>query len=227
MHKHKTSALRAFSLGLPIAPIGYLPSGRAVFPIAGGAPDDDGDGDGKKDDLPAFKAPQSQADLDRIISDRLARDREKQAERYAGYDDYKAKAEEFDKAAEAARSEQEKAVDAARTEGEKAATERANARLVKAEARALAAQAGFRSLSDVNLADLSKVKVSEDGDVDSDAIKAELKRLSDADPWRIDDGKKPAPKPDKSQGGGSDAPSKADQGRAEARKRFGTPAGQQ
>lgn len=46
-----TPALAAFMAGRPIEPIGYLPNGRPVFPIAGGAedPDDDGkDADGDK-----------------------------------------------------------------------------------------------------------------------------------------------------------------------------------
>lgn len=143
----------------------------------------------------------TQAEVDAMILKRAER---VAADKYGDYADLQRKAEEFDKAAEAARTEQEKAVDAARSEGEKAANERANTRLIKAEARALAAQAGFRSLADVNLLDLSGVTVAENGDVNSDAVKAKLKELSDADPWRIDDGKKPAPKPDRSQGGGGD-----------------------
>ena len=39
------------------------------------------------------------------------------------------------------------------------------------------------------------------GEVDAAAIKAKLKELSDADPYLLDDGKKPAPKPDRAQGG--------------------------
>lgn len=37
---HTTPALAAFALGEPVRPIGFLPNGRPVFPIAGGAPDD-------------------------------------------------------------------------------------------------------------------------------------------------------------------------------------------
>lgn len=48
-----------------------------------------------------FKPIASQADLDRIIGERLSRERS----RFADYDDLKAKAAEFDKAADAQKSE--------------------------------------------------------------------------------------------------------------------------
>jgi hypothetical protein len=167
---------------------------------------------------PAYTAPATQADLDRIIGERVARERAK----YADYDDIKAKAEAHDASVEAARTEQEKAVEAARKEGEEAATKAGNARLVAAEARALAAQAGFRSLSDVSLVDLSGVKVDDKGVVDGEAVKAKLKELSDAEPWRIDDGKKTPPKTDPSQGGGGGDSKPGDAGRLAA-QRMGFP----
>lgn len=36
----RTPALAAFALGEPIKPVGFLPNGRPIYPIAGGAPDD-------------------------------------------------------------------------------------------------------------------------------------------------------------------------------------------
>lgn len=56
-----------------------------------------------------FKAITSQADLDRILGDRLARERAK----FADYDEVKAKAAEFDKVSEASKSEIQKALDRA------------------------------------------------------------------------------------------------------------------
>ena len=47
----------------------------------------------------------TQAELNAIVADRLGREREK----YAGFEDYKAKAEKFDAAEEAAKSELQKA----------------------------------------------------------------------------------------------------------------------
>jgi hypothetical protein len=170
-------------------------------------------------DPPAYTPPATQADFDRVIGERVARERAK----YADYDDLKAKADAHDAAVEAARSEHEKAVEAARKEGEEVATKAGNARLVASEARALAAQAGFRSLSDVTLLDLSGVKVDDQGVIDSAAIKAKLKELSDAEPWRIDDGKKAPPKPDLTQGGGGGGDNKpGDAGRLAA-QRMGFP----
>lgn len=195
-----TPALRAYFAGLSVEPIGFLPSGRPVFPIAGGADNEPAGGDDKPDDKPAdFQPIASQADLDRVLGERLARERAK----FADYADLQKKAAEFDKAAEAARTEHEKAVEAAKNEGRTEALTTANSRLVSAEARALAAEARFRNpVLAVRAVDLKDVAVNDVGEVDAAAIKAKLKELSDADPYLLEDGKKPAPKADKSQGGG-------------------------
>lgn len=172
----------------------------------------------------SYTAPASQADLDRIVGERLAREREK----FADYADLKAKADAHDAALEAAKSDADKAIDAARSEGEKTATERANSMLVRAEARALAAEAKFRNAAvAVAAIDLTGVKVNDDGSVDSDAIKAKLKTLSDSDPYLIDDGKAGKPRPDHSQGGGgqNDAPS-VDRGRQMWEEKHGRTAGE-
>lgn len=214
MRKFLTPALTAFALGEPIRPIGFLPNGRPVFPIAGGAddakPDDDkkdDKADDKKDEPAKFEPITSQEDLDKRLGERLARERAK----YGDYDDLKKKAAAHDKALEDAKSDADKAIDAARKEGETTAQERANARLVAAEARALAAEAKFRNPSlAVKAVDLKGIAVNDDGEPDAAAIKAKLKELSDADPYLVDDGKKPAPKSDRSQGGGgggADSPS--------------------
>lgn len=160
----------------------------------------------------AFEPITSQEDLDRALGKRLAREREK----FADYDELKKKAAEHDKALEAQKTEHEKAVDAARKEGETTALERANTRLVKSEARALAAAAKFRDPADaVAFLDLTKVSVNDDGDVDEAAIKDQLKTLAESKPYLVDDGKKPPPKPDRSQGGGGkpDATSTVAKGR--------------
>lgn len=164
----------------------------------GGGGTGDG-GDSKDKGGSDFQPIASQADLDRVVGARLAREREK----FADYADLKRKAEAHDKALEAAKTESEKAIDAARKEGESAATERANARLVSAEARALAAEAKFRNPAFVVRAlDLKDVTVNDAGEVDAAAIKAKLKEVSDADPLLLDDGKGARPKPDGAQGGG-------------------------
>lgn len=64
-----------------------------------------------------YTPPATQADLDRIIAERLSRERAK----YADYDEMKTKAAEFDKATEATKSEIQKAVERAELAEAKAA----------------------------------------------------------------------------------------------------------
>ena len=79
--------------------------------------------DATTDDGGAWKAPADQAELDKIIEARLARERA----RYADYKEVKAKAAEFDKAQEANKTELEKA-------SERAAQAEAKAAAVQQEA---------------------------------------------------------------------------------------------
>lgn len=213
----RTPALRAYFAGRPVEPIGFLPSGRPIFPIAGGAEDDDkpAGGDDKPDDKPAeFQPIASQADLDRILGERLARERAK----FADYNDLKAAKTEYDKLLDAARTDQEKAVEAAKNEGRTEALTAANTRLLSAEARALAAEAKFANPALVVRAlDLKDVKVNDDGSVDADAIKAKLKEAADSGAFVIGDGEKPKPKLDRAQGG---AASKGDKSVASGRELF-------
>jgi hypothetical protein len=90
---------------------------QPIWPIMGGS-GEGGDGGGQGGDgsggTPAaggdsFTAITTQADLDKVVGDRVARERGK----YADYDDLKNKAAEFDKLADANKSEVEKANDKA------------------------------------------------------------------------------------------------------------------
>lgn len=165
----------------------------------------------------------TQAEVDVIVkrrADRVA------ADKYSDYGDLKAKAKRLDDIEQANASELEKAVMKARSEGAAEVTGAVNQRLVAAEARALAAEAKFRSpMLAVRAIDLAGVTVGDDGDVDAAAIKTLLSDLATAEPYLVDDGKLPRPKPDATQGRSQGEPSKAEEGRAEARKRFGPPAG--
>lgn len=148
---------------------------------------------------PAYKAPESQEELNRIIGERLAREREK----YVDYEDLKAKAAAHDKAVADAMSENEKAVAAAREEGEKTATEKANARLIRSEARAVAAE--LKALNPaiaIAAIDLSDIKVGDNGEPDAAAIKAKLEKLAADEPYLFGEAKQAPPKADPSQGGG-------------------------
>lgn len=205
--------------GQPLRAVYIDKYGAPRWPVLGAAPDDppadppkdppsdpkDPPADPPKE--PEYKPPATQADLDRIVGDRVARERAK----YSDYAELKRKAEAHDKALEEAQTEQERAVSEARKEGEKSAREKSDTRLVTAEARALAAEAKFRNPGiAVRTIDLSDVTVNDDGEVDAEAVKAKLKQLADDEPYMIDDGK-PSPKlkPDPSQGphGEDDKPS--------------------
>lgn len=151
-----------------------------------------------------FEAITSQDEFDRRLSARLAREREK----FSDYDALKAKAEAHDQALEEAKTEQDKAVDAARKEGETTATQAADRKIVRAEAKALAGTMAFRDPADaVAFLDLSKVKVDDNGDADAEALKGLLAKLAEDKPYLVDDGKSTSPrrgpKPDKSAGGGN------------------------
>ncbi len=81
----------------------------------------------------------SQADVDRIVQERIARERSK----FADYDTLKERAGQWDKFVEEAKPEQEKALDSARQEAEKAAYAKARTefggKLVQAHLTAAAA----------------------------------------------------------------------------------------
>lgn len=116
LHAHKT---------MPFAPIGWRRNGDPIWPVMGGdgttdAPADGGgqpaDDAAKPADKPAedtAKGALSQADVDRIVADRLARERAATVKKYGDLEALKAKASEHDKLVEATRSEAEKATAAA------------------------------------------------------------------------------------------------------------------
>ncbi len=131
----------------------------------------------------------TQADVDRLIKDRLKREREK----YADYDELTDKAKKWAQHEEAQKSEiereRERAAALERASAEQAATYKAN--LVRMEARVQAAQMGFKNPDDAYLlADLSEVEVGESGEVGG--VDEALKVLAKAKPYLIDT-EKPRP----------------------------------
>jgi hypothetical protein len=106
----------------------------------------------------------TQADLDRIVSDRIKRERQK----YGDYDDLKARAAKWAEYEETQKTELERAQEAA----SKAVAERdqalsaANERLIRAAFLAEAGKSGAQHPEDAYLlADLSAVNIAEDGAV--------------------------------------------------------------
>lgn len=130
----------------------------------------------------AFTPPATQADLDRIIQDRVARERNK----FGDYEDLKAKATEYDQFKESSKTEQQKAIDAAKLEGAKEVAGKFTTRLVNADIRATAATLGFSDPKDAIAlyGDISKVEVGDDGP-DSAAIKTRLEEIAREKPYLL------------------------------------------
>jgi hypothetical protein len=136
----------------------------------------------------------TQADVDRIVAERVAREQKK----FADYADVKAKASKLDQLEAANATELERAVKAARDEVNAEWAQKANTRLVAAEARALAASNRFRDASDaVRFIDLTGVPVSDDGAVDTDAIAKQLAQLAKDKPYLIVEDTPPVPTPNR------------------------------
>ncbi len=95
-------------------------------------------------------------------------------------------------------TESEKAITAARAEGRTEALSVANTRIVKAEIKSAASGVFANPELAVRLIDASAFDVDEDGNPDTKAIRAEVQRLVDAEPY-LAAGAKPAPLP----GGGA------------------------
>lgn len=130
----------------------------------------------------SFTPPASQADLDRIIQDRIARERSK----FADYDTLKAKATEYDQFKESSKSEQQKAIDAAKLEGANEVTGKFTTRIVNAEIKATAAALGFSDPGDAValFGDISTVEINDDGP-DAEAIKTKLADIAKNKPYLL------------------------------------------
>lgn len=199
--------------GAPLRAIGLRRNGSPIWPMLGaedggedggdagggsggdsqdsGAPDDGGKA---AEDAKSF----TQADVDKLIGQRLERERGK----YADYDKFKSSHAELEQIRQANATELDKAVAAAKAEGISEVTSRVNSRLVASEARAIAANANFHNPADaVGLVDLSSVTVDDNGEVDEAAIKSLIADLAKERPYLIKGTtEKPKPKPDLSQG---------------------------
>jgi hypothetical protein len=114
--------------------------------------------------------------LDRMKAERTEATRKATAEKQRA----DALQAQLDEIAAANATDQEKAVAAARKEGETSALERVNSRLVRAEARAIAAELNFRDPADaLGQIDLGEITVSNDGEVDTEAVKTALADLAE------------------------------------------------
>lgn len=135
----------------------------------------------------AYTPPATQADLDKIVESRLARERQK----YADYEELKQKAEEYEKYLELQKTEQEKALEAARSEAAGEVRSKFLTRLVSAEVKSAATIAGFADPGDV-LAFLKAEELVKDDEPDADAIKKAVEKLATDKPYLV---KAETPKP--------------------------------
>lgn len=138
-------------------------------------PDPEPDPAPKPDPEPDFQAPKSQAELDRIVEARIARERRK----FADYDEVKAKAEKYDKVLDEQKTESEREKERAdKLERERDdALRKANTTLIRAEVIAEAArqnavngEAVYRLLPDDH-----GIEVDDDGNVKG--VKAAVESL--------------------------------------------------
>lgn len=138
----------------------------------------------------------TQADVDRVVAERLTRERQK----YVDYDDLKAKAAKLAEIEAAAQTDAEKLTAKAEAAEKKAAD--LIARTTKAEIKALADGFADREDAALMLGDLSQYV--KDGDVDTDAIKAALAEVLTRKPHLAAVAGPRNPAPDDSQGRGGD-----------------------
>ncbi|MFF2890752.1 scaffolding protein [Paenibacillus sp. NPDC057967] len=176
------------------------------------------EGDSEPEPTPEPKTvTMTQDELDALIG----REKAKAKKPYADYDELKTKLSDYETAEaerqRAAMTEQERLqaeLDAARTKAEEAegktaaAITSANKRLIKAEFRALAKESGVRTeaLDDAfKLADLSTVKVTEEGDVEG--VTGVIKALIESKPY-LAESSKPTPRQIGGPTGGDPKPDK-------------------
>ena len=147
----------------------------------------------------------TQAQLDRMVGERVTRERAK----YADYDDLKVKAAKLQEFEDAQKSELQRAQEAkeAAENTAKAAMANANTRLIQAEFIAAAALAGVKHPEDAYaLADRTAVLIGDDSKVTG--VTEQVKALIDAGRLPMQDGPR-APRLDGGAGGGGRVTDKA------------------
>lgn len=119
----------------------------------------------------------TQADVDRIVQGRLSK--------YSDYDDV---VRERDELKSANATEAEKAIDQARKEARDEVLATSNERLLRAESRGLAAELQFHNPGEAHMyLDTENLPIK-DGDVDIDALRAQLEQIAQDRPYLVADG---------------------------------------
>lgn len=138
-----------------------------------------GDGGAGGSEPAAYTPPASQADLDRIIESRLARERQKLTSEYGGdAASVKAMRDEYEQYKQSQKTESEKAIDEVRKSTETEVSQRFLSRLVTAEVKAIAGSLGFNDPSDAMQVIDPKALPVKDDEPDTDAIRKAIEKLA-------------------------------------------------
>lgn len=167
---------------------------------------------------PAYTPPQSQADLDRIVEARLARERQKLAGEYGGDSaSVRAQLEEYSKYKESQKTEIEKAIDEAKKGTAAETAQRFLSKLVSSEAKSIAGSLGFNDPADaLTVIDPASLPVKDD-EPDADAIKKLVEKLATDKPYLLKAGKPtPRTRPKPGEGEPTDTATTAGKGKAAA-----------
>lgn len=145
-----------------------------------------GEGGAGGNEPPAYTPPASQADLDRIIESRLARERQKLAGEYGGdAASIKAMREEYERYKESQKTETEKAIDEAKKSAATETSQRFLTRIVNAEVKAIAGVLGFNDPADaLQVVNASELPVKDD-EPDTDAIRKAIEKLATDKPYLL------------------------------------------
>lgn len=188
----------------------------------------DGDGSGGGDGTqtgaqdgaqpPAYTPPQSQADFDRAVESRLARQKQQLISEYGGdAATVKQQLEDYQKHLDSQKTDHDKALEAARAEAAGETRTKFLGRIVSSEVKVAATAAGFTDPGDV-LAFLKSEELVKDDEPDEDAIKKAIDKLATDKPYLLKTGTKPTPRtrPKPGEGDPTDTATTAGKGKAAA-----------
>ncbi|MEU4016186.1 hypothetical protein AB0E56_13085 [Microbacterium sp. NPDC028030] len=143
---------------------------------------------------PAYTPPQSQADLDRIVESRLARERQKLTAEYGGdAATVKQQLEDYQKHLDSQKTDHEKALEAARAEAAGETRTKFLGRIVSSEVKLAATAAGFTDPGDV-VAFLNSEELVKDDEPDADAITKAITKLATEKSYLLKVDTKPTPR---------------------------------
>lgn len=139
----------------------------------------------------SYTPPATQADLDRIVEARLARERDK----FKGYDDLKAKAEKWDQLEDEKKTPSEKAIEEARAQAAGETSAKYERRIASTEIKSIAATVGFLDPADA-LAVLGDEVPKKDDEIDVDELKKRVEKLATDKPYLVKEvSRKPRTRP--------------------------------